>query len=164
MIKLTEEIWTESSPPLPLSSQEIILERETPEEKLGLTLYYSNAPAPPPTHMAEQDEGVGVAEDEGEGVEDYKGVVTEVLVSQIEQGTVASRDGRLRIGDQILQVRGASDRLLFWIPFVVIPLASIGIYFLFVFLSILVVITLRGRYSTNIIIIIIVIYSNDTSY
>lgn len=109
--------------------------------------------------MAEQDEGVGVAEDEGEGVEDYKGVVTEVLVSQIEQGTVASRDGRLRIGDQILQVRGASDRLLFWIPFVVvIPLASIGIYFLFVFLSILVfLITLRGRYSTIIIIIIIVI-------
>ncbi|XP_063612430.1 slo-interacting protein 1-like [Penaeus indicus] len=94
------------SPQSPAGFNEIILERETPEEKLGLTLYYSNAPAPPPTHMAEQDEGVGVAEDEGEGVEDYKGVVTEVLVSQIEQGTVASRDGRLRIGDQILQING----------------------------------------------------------
>lgn len=80
------------------------MERASSEEKLGLTLYYSNAPAPPPTHMAEQDEGVGVAEDEGVCGEDYKGVVTEVLVSQIEQGTVASRDGRLRIGDQILQV------------------------------------------------------------
>ena len=53
--------------------------------------------------MTEADEGVGVAEDEGVGA-DFKGVVTEVLVSQIEQGTVASRDGRLRIGDQILQV------------------------------------------------------------
>ena len=39
------------------------------------------------------------------GQQVFKGVVTEVLVSQIEQGTVASRDGRLRIGDQILQVR-----------------------------------------------------------
>ncbi|KAG7157590.1 PDZ domain-containing RING finger protein 4-like [Homarus americanus] len=86
--------------------KEIILERTSPEEKLGLTLYYSSAPAPPPTHMAEQDEGVGVAEDEGLCAEDYKGVVTEVLVSQIEQGTVASKDGRLRIGDQILQING----------------------------------------------------------
>ncbi|XP_064102899.1 E3 ubiquitin-protein ligase PDZRN3-like isoform X2 [Macrobrachium nipponense] len=86
--------------------EEIVLERTSPEEKLGLTLYYSTAPAPPPTHMADQDEGLDVAEDEGVCGEDYKGVVTEVLVSQIEQGTVASRDGRLRIGDQILQING----------------------------------------------------------
>ncbi|XP_069169840.1 LOW QUALITY PROTEIN: slo-interacting protein 1 [Procambarus clarkii] len=86
--------------------EEIILERSLPEEKLGLTLYYSNAPAPPPTHMADQDEGVGVAEDEGLSGDDYKGVVTEVLISQIEHGTVASKDGRLRIGDQILQING----------------------------------------------------------
>lgn len=89
--------------------EEIILERTTENEKLGLTLYYSNAPAPPPTHVAEQDPGA--AEDEGggdggAGQQAYKGVVTEVLVSQIEQGTVASRDGRLRIGDQILQING----------------------------------------------------------
>lgn len=102
------------------------MERETTTEKLGLTLYYSSAPAPPPPHHtpANQDEGVVEGEDEGGGqqqggggeddveggegegvcVGEYKGVVTEVLVSQIEPGTVASKDGRLRIGDQILQV------------------------------------------------------------
>ncbi|KAK3868885.1 hypothetical protein Pcinc_025756 [Petrolisthes cinctipes] len=105
---------------------EIILERETSTEKLGLTLYYSSAPAPPPPHHtpANQDEGVVEGEDEGGGQQGgggedveggvgegisvgmYKGVVTEVLVSQIEPGTVASKDGRLRIGDQILRING----------------------------------------------------------
>lgn len=77
-----------------------------------------------------------MAEDEGEGVEDYKGVVTEVLVSQIEQGTVASRDGRLRIGDQILQVSLASDRLLFGIPCRCYPFASIFMFLIISFILI----------------------------
>ncbi|CAL4066183.1 unnamed protein product, partial [Meganyctiphanes norvegica] len=79
--------------------EEVILERQSSDEKLGLTLYYSQAPAPPPDH----DEGVAVGEDDGD---DYKGVVTEVLVSQIEPGTIAAKTERLRIGDQILQING----------------------------------------------------------
>lgn len=82
------------------SLQEVILERASAEEKLGLTLFY----APCSASTLQQPEG---ADERGRGAArgDEPSSTTEVLVSQIEAGSAAAKDGRIRIGDQILQVR-----------------------------------------------------------
>lgn len=65
--------------------QEITLRKTTSEEKIGLTVSYSSA--------------------NGSGSDDTE-TCTEVFITDINPESVAARDGRLRQGDQILQVNG----------------------------------------------------------
>ncbi|XP_064631987.1 E3 ubiquitin-protein ligase PDZRN3-like isoform X3 [Lineus longissimus] len=58
--------------------EEVTLHRANSEEKIGLTLCY------------------GAAEDE----------VTDIFISEIEPYSIAAQDGRIREGDQILQING----------------------------------------------------------
>ncbi|KAB7498274.1 E3 ubiquitin-protein ligase PDZRN3 [Armadillidium nasatum] len=85
-------------------TEEVILERTCPEEKLGLTLFYTTSPASPSFNQtpaqAQEDDPKKVGDD------GKKFQRTEVLVSQIEAGSTAAKDGRIRIGDQILQING----------------------------------------------------------
>ncbi|CAG0890417.1 unnamed protein product [Darwinula stevensoni] len=62
--------------------EEVILQRTCEDEKLGLTLYYSSP----------DEEGDGDAMD--------------CYVTHLDPDGVASKDGRIRIGDQVLQVDG----------------------------------------------------------
>uniref|UniRef100_A0A914D0G3 PDZ domain-containing protein n=1 Tax=Acrobeloides nanus TaxID=290746 RepID=A0A914D0G3_9BILA len=62
----------------PIEYEEIVLKRSKSYRKLGLTLCYG-----------------------GEGDTD-----TDIFISEIEKGSVADRSGRVRIGDQILQING----------------------------------------------------------
>ena len=61
-----------------LSSQEILLRRSSKDEKLGLTLCYET----------DADDGT-----------------TEVFIDDIHPDGLAARDGRLELGDEIIQVR-----------------------------------------------------------
>ncbi|CAD5228267.1 unnamed protein product [Bursaphelenchus xylophilus] len=65
----------------PVDYEEVVLTRSK-SKRLGLTLCYG-----------------GTADDD-----------TDIFISQIEPGSVADRDGRIRIGDQILQINGQSVR------------------------------------------------------
>ncbi|XP_025106860.1 E3 ubiquitin-protein ligase PDZRN3-B-like isoform X2 [Pomacea canaliculata] len=58
--------------------EEVVLQRTTSNEKLGLTLCY------------------GSLEDE----------VTDIFISEVDPSSVAGRDGRIKEGDQILQING----------------------------------------------------------
>lgn len=67
-------------------SQEVTLRKINSEERIGLTVSYSSG------------NGSGSGSDDAE-------TCTEVYISDIMENSVAARDGRLRQGDQILQVR-----------------------------------------------------------
>ncbi|KAK3102615.1 hypothetical protein FSP39_012654 [Pinctada imbricata] len=58
--------------------EEVILHRTATEQKLGLTLCYGSL-----------DDGT-----------------TDIFISEVEQGSIAGQDGRIREGDQILQING----------------------------------------------------------
>ncbi|KAI6217983.1 Slo-interacting protein 1 [Aphelenchoides fujianensis] len=66
----------------PIDYEEVELRRSASCQRLGLTLCY------------------GGADDRD----------TDIFVSQLEKGSVAERNGRVRVGDQILQVNGADVR------------------------------------------------------
>lgn len=68
-----------------ISFQEITLRKTKSEEKIGLTVSYSSA--------------------NGSGSDDTE-ICTEVFITDIIPESVAAKDGRLRSGDQILQVNG----------------------------------------------------------
>lgn len=85
--------------------QEITLRKCTSNERIGLTVSYSSG------------NGSGSGSDDAE-------TCTEVYISDILADSVAARDGRLRQGDQILQVRSGNiflNRPLF------IPLAQFSL-------------------------------------
>lgn len=65
--------------------QEVTLRKSTSDERIGLTVSYSSG------------NGSGSGSDDAE-------TCTEVYISDILLDSVAARDGRLRQGDQILQV------------------------------------------------------------
>lgn len=65
--------------------QEVTLRKNNSEERIGLTVSYSSG------------NGSGSGSDDAE-------TCTEVYISDIMENSVAARDGRLRQGDQILQV------------------------------------------------------------
>ncbi|CAD5221657.1 unnamed protein product [Bursaphelenchus okinawaensis] len=65
----------------PVDYEEVVLTKSK-SKRLGLTLCYG-----------------GTADDD-----------TDIFISQIEPGSVADRDGRIRVGDQILQINGQSVR------------------------------------------------------
>lgn len=69
-----------------IHSQEVTLRKINSEERIGLTVSYSSG------------NGSGSGSDDAE-------TCTEVYISDIMENSVAARDGRLRQGDQILQVR-----------------------------------------------------------
>ncbi|XP_061389419.1 slo-interacting protein 1 [Musca vetustissima] len=82
--------------------EEITLRKTHSHERLGLTVCYSNGEEYGESGV---DGGAGSG---GSGNEVY-GVgpsVTEVYISDIHADSVAGRDGRLRQGDQILQING----------------------------------------------------------
>lgn len=64
----------------PMEYEEVVLKRSKSNRRLGLTLCYG-------------------------GTDDSE---TDIFVSEIEQGSIADKDGRVRIGDQILQINGAT--------------------------------------------------------
>ncbi|XP_046353325.2 E3 ubiquitin-protein ligase PDZRN3-like isoform X2 [Haliotis rufescens] len=64
--------------PYEMEYEEVVLHRVSSEEKLGLTLCY------------------GSLEDE----------VTDIFISEIDPNSIAAKDGRIREGDQILQING----------------------------------------------------------
>lgn len=64
-------------------------------ERLGITVCYSNA----------EDYAVGGGNN-ASGEIYNESVLTEVYISDIHPDSVAGRDGRLRQGDQILQING----------------------------------------------------------
>lgn len=66
-------------------SQEVTLRKSNSDERIGLTVSYSSG------------NGSGSGSDDAE-------TCTEVYISDIAENSVAARDGRLRQGDQILQV------------------------------------------------------------
>lgn len=76
-------------------SQEVTLRKNNSEERIGLTVSYSSG------------NGSGSASSETDET------CTEVYISDIAENSVAARDGRLRQGDQILQVCA----LCFYNPF-----------------------------------------------
>ncbi|XP_075164330.1 SLo interacting protein 1 [Haematobia irritans] len=80
--------------------EEITLRKTHSHERLGLTVCYSNG--------EEYGEVGGDGGGTGSGNEIYGGPsgVTEVYISDIHADSVAGRDGRLRQGDQILQING----------------------------------------------------------
>ncbi|XP_073841729.1 SLo interacting protein 1 [Musca autumnalis] len=79
--------------------EEITLRKTHSHERLGLTVCYSNG-------EEYGESGVeGGAGSGGSGNEVYGGS-TEVYISDIHADSVAGRDGRLRQGDQILQING----------------------------------------------------------
>lgn len=67
------------------SMQEVTLRKNNSDERIGLTVSYSSG------------NGSGSGSDDAE-------TCTEVYISDIMVDSVAARDGRLRQGDQILQV------------------------------------------------------------
>lgn len=67
-------------------SQEVTLRKNNSDERIGLTVSYSSG------------NGSGSGSDDAD-------TCTEVYISDIMENSVAARDGRLRQGDQILQVR-----------------------------------------------------------
>lgn len=71
-----KNFWKVSPPP---QSQEIELKRASPSERLGMTLCYED--------------------------EDAEGN-TEIFIDDIAPEGLAARDGRLRLGDQIIQING----------------------------------------------------------
>lgn len=68
-----------------LIEQEVTLRKNNSDERIGLTVSYSSG------------NGSGSGSDDAE-------TCTEVYISDIMVNSVAARDGRLRQGDQILQV------------------------------------------------------------
>ncbi|XP_058985679.1 slo-interacting protein 1-like [Musca domestica] len=81
--------------------EEITLRKTHSHERLGLTVCYSNGEEYGESGV---DGGAGSG---GSGNEVYGGSsVTEVYISDIHADSVAGRDGRLRQGDQILQING----------------------------------------------------------
>lgn len=66
-------------------SQEVTLRKNNSDERIGLTVSYSSG------------NGSGSGSDDAD-------TCTEVYISDIMENSVAARDGRLRQGDQILQV------------------------------------------------------------
>lgn len=68
-----------------MKQQEVTLRKNNSEERIGLTVSYSSG------------NGSGSGSDDAE-------TCTEVYISDIAENSVAARDGRLRQGDQILQV------------------------------------------------------------
>lgn len=68
-----------------MNTQEVTLRKNNSEERIGLTVSYSSG------------NGSGSGSDDAE-------TCTEVYISDIMENSVAARDGRLRQGDQILQV------------------------------------------------------------
>lgn len=77
-------------------SQEVTLRKINSEERIGLTVSYSSG------------NGSGSGSDDAD-------TCTEVYISDIMENSVAARDGRLRQGDQILQVCNcrASQRIVY---------------------------------------------------
>lgn len=73
-----------------INLKEITLRKSCSDERLGLTVAYSTNPI----------SGGGSSSD------DTNDLGTEVYISEIIPDSVAHRDGRLRQGDQILQVNG----------------------------------------------------------
>ncbi len=74
--------------------QEVVLRRSLPSERLGLTLCYEVA-SPPEAVEAEAE---AAAEAVGPDQE------ASIFVDDVHPEGVAARDGRLRLGDQIVQV------------------------------------------------------------
>ncbi len=74
--------------------QEVVLRRSLPSERLGLTLCYEVA-SPPEAAEAEAE---AAAEAVGPDQE------ASIFVDDVHPEGVAARDGRLRLGDQIVQV------------------------------------------------------------
>lgn len=70
--------------------QEITLRKNNSDERIGLTVSYSSG------------NGSGSGSDDAD-------TCTEVYISDIAENSVAARDGRLRQGDQILQVRNNNN-------------------------------------------------------
>lgn len=85
-----------SPTPTSLHAQEVTLRKNNSEERIGLTVSYSSG------------NGSGSGSDDAE-------TCTEVYISDIMENSVAARDGRLRQGDQILQVRIVANNIL--LPF-----------------------------------------------
>ncbi|XP_013115629.1 slo-interacting protein 1 [Stomoxys calcitrans] len=84
--------------------EEITLRKTHSDERLGLTVCYSNGEE----YGEIGGEVGGSGGSGGSGNEMYGGTsgVTEVYISDIHVDSVAGRDGRLRQGDQILQING----------------------------------------------------------
>ncbi|XP_031629472.1 slo-interacting protein 1 [Contarinia nasturtii] len=73
--------------PPEIDIEEVTLRKNNSEERIGLTVSYSSG------------NGSGSGSDDAD-------TCTEVYISDIAENSVAARDGRLRQGDQILQVNG----------------------------------------------------------
>lgn len=80
-------------------SQEVTLKKSCSQEQLGLTVSY--------IHCAAGSGGSGGGNNSVKSINEVDSEAsTEVYISNIIPDSIAARDGRLRQGDQILQVSG----------------------------------------------------------